>query len=141
MLHSENGSLIVATLHDGMYEVWWPLSFDEEMLRYARHDGPESLMKYNDLGLSSCNFAQLHIILLIEASSSPSGFKTTLLTACLHSSQLHLEPNYQKNPRAHKKIKSALPPPPKPKIPPPPKTRNFMDTGFPAESTHFSRCP
>ena len=29
------------------------------------------------------------------------------------------------------------PPQKKTKIPPPPKTRNFMDTGFPAERTHF----
>ena len=34
----------------------------------------------------------------------------------------------QKNPRAHKKIKSALPPP-KPKIPPPPKRRFFLQNG------------
>ena len=40
------------------------------------------------------------------------------------------------------KIKSALPlpPPQNPKYPPP-KTRNFMDMGFPAERTHFSRRP
>ena len=45
---------------------------------------------------------------------------------------------FQKNPRAHKN-KIGIPPP-KPKIPPP-KTRNFMDIGFPAERTHFSRRP
>ena len=46
-------------------------------------------------------------------------------------------PNIRKI-RAPIKIKSALPPPPpqNPKYPPP-KTRNFMDTGFPAERTHF----
>ena len=38
------------------------------------------------------------------------------------------------------KIKSA-PPPPKPKIPPPPKTRNFMDTGFPAERRQKFQAP
>ena len=36
------------------------------------------------------------------------------------------------------KIKSALPPPPpQPQNTPPPKTRNFTDTGFPAERRHF----
>ena len=44
--------------------------------------------------------------------------------------------NYQKNPRAHKN-KIGTSPQKKPKIPPPPKTRNFMDTGFPAERTQF----
>ena len=43
----------------------------------------------------------------------------------------------QKNPRAHKNKIGTSPPPPKP----PPNTRNFMDMGFPAERTHFSRCP
>ena len=42
---------------------------------------------------------------------------------------------YQKNPRAHKnKIGT---PPPKKTQNTPPKTRNFMDTGFPAERTHL----
>ena len=47
----------------------------------------------------------------------------------------------QKNPRAHKNKIGTPPPPKKPKIPPPPpkKKRNFMDMGFPAERTHFSR--
>ena len=38
------------------------------------------------------------------------------------------------------KIKSALPPP-NPKYPPPPKAKNFMDTGFPGERTHFFQAP
>ena len=37
------------------------------------------------------------------------------------------------------KIKSALPPPPKPKIPPTPKTRDFMDTGFSCRKNAFFR--
>ena len=50
----------------------------------------------------------------------------------------------QKNPRAHKnKIGTSPPPPQKTQNNPPPplKTRNFMDMAFPAERTHFSRCP
>ena len=43
--------------------------------------------------------------------------------------------------RAPIKIKSALPPPPKPKIPPPLKRGIFVDMVFPAERTHFSRRP
>ena len=61
------------------------------------------------------------------------GFEEILRGKCGHKNQ--------KNPRAHKNKIGTPPPPPKPKIPPPPKTRNFMDTGFPAERTHFSRCP